>query len=139
MKYKRGITVTSLVVYVILLFTFTAVALSVSGNFTSGVYNDKGLAINLANMDKIQYYLNKSAIESKNAEYTTNAIIFSNGDEFKYDINLGVVYYNNGMLATDVTKFVVTNTLEGLYEIQMEFTKYSVVTERNVKIYIGEW
>ena len=138
MNSKLGITVSSLVIYVILLFSFTAVALGVSGNFTSGIYNDKGLAINLSNLDKIQYYLNKSAVNSTSVEFTSNSITFSNGNEYTYDAATRVVYYNKGILVTDVTKFIVTNNEGSLYEIQMEFTKYSVVTERIVKINVGE-
>jgi len=137
MKYKRGITVSALVIYVILLFAFTTVALTVSGNLTSGVYQDKGLAVNLSNIDKLQYYLNKSAISSQSAEYTSNSIIFSNGDEYSFDANTHTVYYNGGILSTGVTNFVLTNNITNLYEIELEFTKYSNVIRRTIKVSVG--
>ena len=137
MKSKMGITVSSLVIYVILLFGFTAVALSVSGNFTTGVYNDKGLAINLSNIDKMQYYLNKSAMNSNSVKILENSLVFSNGDEYLYDNNSHIIYYNKGILVTDVTSVAITNNVTNLYELQLQFTKYSVVTERAIKLSVG--
>lgn len=137
MKYKMGITVASLVVYVILLFAFTTIALTVSGNVTSSVYKDKGLAVNLSNLDKIQYYLNKSAMESQSVEINDNTLTFSNGDIYLYNTSKKAVYYNNGILCTDVTNLAFTSSSTNLYHIEIELTKYSIDLQRSITIYVG--
>lgn len=138
MKYKSGITTVSIVVYVILLFAFTTLALNVSSNISNGMFDDKGFAINLSNFDKTLYYLNKSAIESSKVIVTDNTLSFSNGDVFEYDSQKQTLYYNDGILVNNVTDFNINNDDINVYNIQIQLTSYSNELSRNIKLYIGE-
>lgn len=138
MKYKQGITAVSVVVYVILLFAFTALALSVSTNLSSGLFEDKGIAINLSNYDKVLYYLNKNAIESSGLEFENNTLKFSNGNEFKYDADSQTIYYNDGIFAKDIKGFTVTMINNNQYTVEVQFIKYLNEMTRSIKIYVGE-
>jgi len=138
MKYKKGITIASIVIYVILLFAFTTLALNVSSNMSNGMFDDKGFAINLSNYDKAMYYLNKSAIGSNSIAVTENTLTFSNGNVFEYDSQMQALYYNQGILLNDVTGFNIINDDINVYNIQIQLTSYSNEISRNIKLYIGE-
>ena len=47
LKSKRGITVTSIMVYVLLFFAFTTIATVISSRFNKNLFNDRGNAINI--------------------------------------------------------------------------------------------
>lgn len=138
MKYKKGITTASIVIYVILLFAFTTLSLSVSSNLSSGLFDDKGYAINLSNFDKALYYLNKNAMESNNLTLSDNTITFSNGNEFTYDSNSQTLYYNEGILLNNVKNFTVTSIDTNEYTIEIQFIKYLNELTRSIRLCVGE-
>lgn len=138
MKCKQGITLVSLVLYVILLFGFIAITLTVSGNFTSNIFEEKGLSTNLSNYDKLMYYLNKSASESNNVEIVDNTATFSNGDVYTYDDAKHTIFLNEGILLKDVTNCTIENYLTSSIVVNCTFTKFSSQITRSINVYVGE-
>ncbi|MBR5227819.1 MAG: hypothetical protein IKV94_04185 [Clostridia bacterium] len=139
MKYKQGITVVSLVVYVILLFGFITITLTVSGNFSSNLFDEKGSSTNLSNFDKLLYYLNESASTSTDVDIVDNEIAFSNGDVYTYNEGKSTVYLNGGILVKDVTNFSAQQYLTSSIKVECTFTKYTSEISRSINVYVGEW
>lgn len=138
MSKKVGMTMMSLVVYVVLLAVFTGIALTVSNNLSSSVFLDKGIAQNTTNYEKVLYYLNKSAMESASATVTTTAITFSNGDVFSFDTSKGRLYMNSGVLCNTVSEFDIGNIENNLVNIDITLAKYTNTMTRTITLYVGE-
>lgn len=135
---KKGITMTSLVVYIVLLAAFTGIALMVSGNLSDTVFGDKGLAICATNYEKTMYYLNKSAMESTTVTVAGSTVTFSNGDTFEYDASKNVLKLNGGVLCKNVSEFDVGSLENNLLDIEVSFKKYTNTMTRTISIYVGE-
>lgn len=136
---KSGITMATLVIYVVLLATFTGVALMVSNNLSDTVLGDKGIAISMTNYEKVLYYLNKSAEESTSATVTATTITFSNGDIFEYNSEKGELKLNGGVLCKNVSEFNIGSIENNLLNVGVSFKKYTNTMTRNVILNIGEW
>lgn len=135
---KSGITMATLVIYVVLLATFTGVALMVSNNLSDTVLGDKGIAISMTNYEKVLYYLNKSAEESTSATVTATTITFSNGDIFEYNSEKGELKLNGGVLCKNVSEFNIGSIENNLLNVGVSFKKYTNTMTRNVILNIGE-
>lgn len=138
MNKKRGLTMMSLVVYVVLLAAFTGVALSVSNNLSNSVFADKGIAYDMTNYEKIMYYLNKSAMESTDANVTATSVTFSNGDIFEYNVTKNELKMNGGILCRNVSQFDIGNIQNNLLNIDITLKKYTHSMDRSITLYIGE-
>ena len=138
MRKKCGITMTSVVVYVTLLATFTGIALSVSNNLSVSMFEDKGIAINAASFDKILYYLNKAAMESTTVTSNEATITFSNGDVFSYNAETNAVIMNGGILCKNVYAFGIEKQENGILNVTITLKKYTHNMERTINLYVGE-
>jgi len=136
---KKGITVTSIVVYVILFFMFTTITSIISSRFNENLFNDRGMAINITEFNKLEYNLLESASNSYNATYETEenitTITFSNSDEYVFDKENQIIYKNGGKLIKHVKDYtIITN--EALLSIDLLLNKYTNQVERNININI---
>lgn len=138
MSKKAGITMMSLVVYVVLLAAFTGIALTVSSNLSNSVFADKGIAQDMTNYEKVLYYLNKSAMESTSATATTTTITFSNGDVFSFDATKGSLYMNGGVLCNTISEFDIGDIENNLVNIDITLAKYTNTMTRTIALYVGE-
>ena len=82
---KKGITMTSIVVYVMLFFIFTSVAITISTNINFEALSEKGNIINNKNIQKLQFNLLNSAKSSSNVYNISGKVVFSNNDEYYFD------------------------------------------------------
>ncbi len=107
---KSGITMVSIIIYVMLFFVFTTFAILISSNMNYKTLSDKGdLYIN-EQFQKLQYNLVKS---STNSEYITkinNKIVFSNNDEYTYNTEKKQILKNGGIIAGNVESFNILET-----------------------------
>lgn len=105
---KGGVTLASLVIYIILFTTFTVFVSSVSNNANERLFDARGEAINYTTLNKLQYNLETSAINSDDVIVTPTEISYSNGDTYIYDEVQKVVYKNDGILCLNVETFNIT-------------------------------
>lgn len=138
MNKKSGITMSALVVYIVLLFAFTAIALTVSSRISTGLFADKGAAINAEDLQKAIYCLNNSAVSSTSYTLAENTITFSNGDMYTYISEDSSLTVNKRAISRNVTGFTVTQIETGLLKISMTYTKYTHSMERDIYLYVGE-
>lgn len=134
---KKGITVTSIVVYVILFFAFTTVATLISSNINKNLFDDRGKAINITAINKLEYNLLESASNSYNANLTTDGnkkiVTFSNSDKYVFDLDSKVIYKNDGKLIKFM-KDCDLNIQNDLIVIDVTLNKYTNEVTRTIKI-----
>ncbi|MDD2627603.1 MAG: hypothetical protein PHR25_03780 [Clostridia bacterium] len=134
---KRGLTLLSIVIYVTLFFAFSSITIMISSRTNKNLFEDRGNAINISNINKLEYNLLESSNKSNNVLIQKTPIeekiIFSNNDEYRYNKEDRIIYKNNGKLIKNVTNFEVNGTA-GYIDINLKFNKYTNITERNIKI-----
>lgn len=137
LKSKKGITMTSIMVYVVLFFAFTTIATMISSRINKNLFNDRGNAINITAINKLEYNLLKSANESYNvdmtAEESKQTLTFSNLDIYVFDLENNVIYKNGGKLVKFVKACEVTSQ-DNLINIKVTLNKYTNEVTRNIKI-----
>ena len=136
---KKGITVTSITVYVILFFMFTTITTIISSRFNENLFNDRGMAINVTAINKLEYNLLKSADESFDVklkvEDKKTTIMFSNSDEYIVDLDKHVIYKNGGKLVNFVKECSV-NVENDIITFDITVNKYTNNIRRIIKINI---
>lgn len=137
LKSKKGITMTSIMVYVVLFFAFTTIATMISSRINKNLFNDRGNAINITAINKLEYNLLKSANESYNVDMTIagnkKTLTFSNLDVYVFDLENNVIYKNGGKLVKFV-KVCEVSLNDNLINIEVTLNKYTNEVTRNIKI-----
>ncbi len=153
---KKGITLVSIIIYMVLFFTFTVFAISVSSNLNRNVLMDKGSAEIEEEYSKLYINMFSSAKNSNSYNISSKSegkvISFSNGDSYLFDVYKGYVYKNEGILCRDLnqaniiesTELVGTtltqNVLSNLNSLclNVSFGKYSQILEREIVVTVGD-
>ena len=142
MKTKSGITMTSLSIYVVLLFSMITLAMLVSNSVNDRMFNERGLVINVTNADKLQYNMLNSSSESYTVSAFDTKVAFSNGDTYSFDKDKRVIYKNDTVLVDNVEECVTTsesNTFGKTYvNMNIKFIKYLNELERNISVCVEE-
>ena len=102
---KRGVTLSSLVIYIILFTSFTIFVSNVSSNMNERLFDNRGEAINYSSLNKLQYNIDDSSLKSDNVTISTNKVSYSNGDVYTYDSVKKVILKNGGVLCQNVESF----------------------------------
>lgn len=124
---KSGITLSSLVIYIVLFSAFTVFVSTTYSNMNDNLLESRGKAINYASFNKLQENIEHSSIESESVVVTENSISYSNGDYYLYNNTDRCITKNGGILCTNVTEFTVSSSmLEGItkVDITVKFNKY---------------
>ena len=124
---KKGVSLASLVLYLVLFTAFTAFAASISTNVNEKLFDNRGKAINYSNLNKLQYNIENSALESQDVVLSGNVVTYSNGDVYKYDSDKKVILKNGGVLCQNVDVFgasIETKTTAKKVTIGVSFNKY---------------
>ena len=144
---RKGITITSLIIYVILFFTLTILATSISTNFNRNTLQEKATIDINENIIKLQSNMLDSGKNSLNISTNNNTIIFSNGDIYKLDTDRNAILKNNGVLCENVKKFEIIdiNTIteneiqdSKLVALKVEFEKFDITYSRQIVISAGD-
>lgn len=132
---KKGITMTSVVIYVILFFIFTSIAITISTNMNFEALIEKGAIINNKNIQKLQFNLLNSAKSSDFVSNIEGRVVFSNNDEYYFDDTKKEILKNDTTLIKDVEKFEIINSSEFVENVNED---KSVSIEVVVKKYGNE-
>lgn len=134
-RSKSGITVSSLVLYVVLFFGVTTFLSIVYSNMNETMFNNRGMALNYTMLNKLEYNLVDSSANSTNVTIVNEVVTFSNGDSYYYDANKKVILLNSGILCTSVSGFNPTLTTNGKIKkltIEVSFNKYLATLNRTI-------
>ena len=124
---KKGVTLSSLVIYIVLFTSFTIFVTNISSNMNERLLDNRGEAINYSSLNKLQYNIDDSALNSTDVTVTSNSITYSNGDVYTYDSANKIILKNNGVLCQNVQSFVTsvgTNEDVKRVTIVVGFNKY---------------
>lgn len=151
---KSGITLVSIIIYVILFFAFSTIAISISTNINMKTLSEKGKIYCSEQIQKLQANLLDSAKNSKDYDIIGNSIVFSNNDEYEFDEERKVVLKNGGVLVSDVESFENINIdeLSGKKEdfannldyqteyicLRVRFVKYSQTSSYELFFSLGD-
>ncbi len=149
---KNGFTMVSLVLYVMLFFTFTVFATAISTNLNYKVLSEKGRVIVNENYIKLYTNLINSAKASTSVDIINNKIIFSNGDLYEYNSVSKELFKNSGNILQNVENFNITN-LESIlgtsnnigdmdivkcFSLNVIFKKYNETVNKDIVITVGD-
>lgn len=149
---KKGFTVVSLVLYVMLFFTFTVFATAISTNLNRKILSEKGRIVINENYMKIYTNLVDSAKKSNSIDVVGNDIIFSNGDVYKYISANQELLKNSGNLANNINGFTIKNLTDVLgttydvnsidiakcISVNVSFKKYNESISKDIIITVGD-
>lgn len=143
MNSRKGITMTSIIIYVILFFIFTVAVTIISSNFNNKLFVDRGLSIDVNSFNKLQYNLLVSGNESNKADIIDDELVFSNNDNYIYDADKGTIKKNGGILVSNVISYsnsLVDGDNGKLLTINIKFKKYlhEDIVDRVIKVFIEE-
>ena len=111
-KLKSGISLTSIVIYVSLFFVFTVFAIAMSTNMNYKALDEKANIYINEQFDKLQYNIVNSAKSSISVDNIGERIVFSNDDEYHFDIIKKSIIKNDGILVKSVENIKVIDTSE---------------------------
>ena len=101
---------------------------------------DRGTAINITAINKLEYNLLKSAEESylvtKTIDADKTSINFSNNDVYVFDLENNTIYKNGGILLKFLKECNVTaqsNTIE----LSLILNKYTNEVQRTIKVNVN--
>lgn len=132
---KKGVTMASLAVYVVLFSIFTVFVSTISTNVNERLFDNRGEAINYSNLGKLQYNLEASASSSTDVLVAENQISYSNGDNYIYDETKNTIFKNGGILCPNVEEFEVsleTGVKTKKVNVQISFNKYLNTMTRSI-------
>lgn len=138
-KNKKGITVASLIVYVVLFFLFTSVVVMISSNINNKIFSDRANINNYKNSAKAMTYVLNSAKNSKDATEIDERLVFSNNDEYVYKNN--TLYKNDKVILRDITNFEysitdISNNKKNV-NVTFRFKKYTKELEKTYNFIVG--
>lgn len=138
---KKGLSMISMVIYVVLFFVFSAFAVTIGINLNYKALYEKGNVWINEQYQKLQFNLISSAKASDLVQVIDGKVVFSNGDEYVYDESTYKVLKNGGIVASDVKDFNVirstdlVNAPSGFssnldpdiknFSLEVTFTKYT--------------
>ena len=129
MKSERGITLTSLIIYVVIT-TITVIAIaSFSSFFVSNMNEVKGQEKYAPEFNKFSMFFIGDVKNNKTAEVTTNQVTFEDGTVYQYRQSEKAVYRNSTKITEKVDSFSFSSTEE-----QVSSTNKRII---NVKMSIG--
>lgn len=102
MKSEKGITLTSLVIYVIVATILISSIALLSSFFFSNMYLIKDHNQYAPEFNKFNMFFIKDIKNNKNAEVTENKIIFDDGNLYEYKSEEQAIYRNNKKIAEKV-------------------------------------
>jgi hypothetical protein len=137
---KSGITMVSIVIYVVIFFIFTVFAVAMSTNMNYKTLSDKGEIFINEQFEKLQYNLVKSSKSSDSVDNILGKITFSNNDEYKYDIDKKQILKNEGVLVSNVESFNILDTTNLKnkpqdFDYNIDNAKQSILVEVKFKKY----
>ncbi len=128
MNKKSGLTMVSIVIYVVIFFALAMIISGVTMVMDSNSLKDKGIIFCEEQLNKLQYNLVVSNENSKgNITKIENKLVFGNNDMYEYDSSTKTIYKNGGILIQNVEEFSIQNDVnnENYYKIVCGVKKYN--------------
>ena len=154
MRKKQGLSMLTMILYVILFFAFSSIAVAISTNMNLRLLKEKGQIIVNEEFKKLEYNMLGSAKKSTAIDEISGKVAFSNGDEYYYNQTEGKIYKNDGVLVSDVKEFEIIepsnltyapdiflqdmDTLVDSVCMQVKFEKYDMEYSSQIFVTAGD-
>ena len=136
MKNQRGITLTSLIIYIVLIFVIIVILARVSVYFTSNMSEISKESASISEIDKFNMFFLRDVKQANNEIETVSvdgtSITFTNGTTYEYSKDNNVIYYEN---TADDKKIIIAEIIEDCKFLQSKENSKDIVT---VEITISE-
>lgn len=109
MNKRAGLTLSSIVIYVVLFFAFSVFAVSMSTNMNYKSMSEKGNIYIHEQFEKFQYNMLSSAKKSISVDEIYGKVVFSNDDEYSFDSSKKAILKNGGILIDSVEDFNIVD------------------------------
>ena len=130
---KKGITMVSIVMYVVIFFALTAIATSVTIAMNSNSLTDKGKIYVQESEIKLKNNLLHSFENSDGITTINNKLIFSNNDEYYYEPENKIIYKNGGILIQNVEEMTFElDNHKGLLSLDLNAKVIKFNQEKNI-------
>lgn len=140
---KSGITMVSIVIYVVIFFALVAIATGTTMVMNSNSLTDKGKIY----VNEAEIILKTNFLNSLNNSETINVIdndkiVFSNNDVYRYDGDKDILYKNGGIFVQNITEFNFSQVKSqyGITSISItgKIVKYGNEKNLNFFVYKGD-
>ncbi|MCI9178034.1 MAG: hypothetical protein HFJ28_05700 [Clostridia bacterium] len=108
MKSERGITLTSLVIYIIVATVVIAMMALISTYFTTNMQNVKDQDQYALEFNKFNMFFVNDVKSNKTAQIQPTRIVFEDGTFYEYSSGEKAVYRNNEIIAKEIKELVFT-------------------------------
>lgn len=128
MKSQKGITLTSLVIYIMLVLLIVGMLAVITANYQGGIKEIKNEGTNNSEIDKFNVYFLKEVKKQENKveKISENEIVFKGGNKYTFKKNNAIYLNDNIKIADDIEscrfsselvngKTVVTVTIKAQY------------------------
>lgn len=125
MKSQNGITLSSLIIYIIVMIMVIGVMASVSTMFYNNVNKLDNRTIEISKFNNFNTYFVKEIKLPNNGidKIENNYILFKSGNSFLYQNQN--IYYNDLMIVDNVKNLVFTRESESVINLNISFEEYS--------------
>ncbi|MBQ6992339.1 MAG: hypothetical protein IJN50_05485 [Clostridia bacterium] len=143
MKNQRGITLTSLIIYIVLIFLIIVILARVSVYFTSNMSEISKESSSISEIDKFNMYFlkdtKKTGNKIENVLEDGTSITFTNGTTYSFSKDDEFIYYENEL---DDKKIIIAETIEDCKFVQSKENSKDIVKVEitvNEKVYKYEY
>lgn len=143
MKNQRGITLTSLIIYIVLIFLIIVILARVSVYFTSNMSEISKDSASISEIDKFNMYFlkdtKKTGNKIENVSEDGTSITFTNGTTYSFSKDDEIIYYEN---ESDDKKIIIAETIEDCKFVQSKENSKDIVKVEitiNEKVYKYEY
>lgn len=125
MKSQNGITLSSLIIYIIVMIMVIGVMARVSTMFYNNVNKLDNRTIEISKFNNFNTYFVKEIKLPNNGidKIENNYILFKSGNSFLYQNQN--IYYNDLMIVDNVKNLVFTKESESVINLNISFEEYS--------------
>ena len=132
MKSEKGITLTSLVVYVVVATVVISIMAVISSFFFSNMTLINGQEQYALEFNKFNMFFINDVKNNKNAQIDTGRVVFEDGTIYEYRASEKAIYRNNIKIAKEIEEI---GFIESTYQVPNTQTTKNLV---NVKMTIGK-
>lgn len=113
MKSQKGVTLTSLVIYIIVVLVVVGILSAITLNFQNGVKEMNKQGTSNSEIDKFNLYFLKEAKKQGNEVGSVNdvEILFTSGNKYTYKDDKAIYLNDNIKIAEDIEKCIFTSSL----------------------------
>lgn len=125
MKSQNGITLSSLIIYIIVMIMVIGVMARVSFMFYNNVNKLDNRTVEISKFNNFNTYFIKEIKSPNNGidKIQNNYILFKSGNSFLYQNHN--IYYNDLMIVDNVKNLVFTKETETVINLNISFDEYS--------------